>query len=304
MKKSVMNTLCEITLIMTILIPFVIRAQIPKLINYQGRLTDAAGLPLTGVHTIHFGIFDVETGGMPLWVESHESVTVTNGLFNVLLGDINKNLGNLDFDKPYYLGVMIDSNSEELTPRKQIVSVGYAMRAENADNAEIASSVINDAISSESVKDGALTGADILDQSLTAVDIADGSGSGLNADLLDGKDVSDIKVLGAWESASLDREYQAPYDGFVVARISAKSNGWGALDAMIRTGVAPAKLVSSTSVYKWKVQFDYYFGEFVHQVSVETGSLMIPVRKGDRWMVIHKNPSGSSAVVWWIPFSS
>ncbi len=54
--------------------------------NFQGRLTDTNGFPLNGVFSITFRVYDKETGGGPLWTETHGSVTVTNGIFRVLLG--------------------------------------------------------------------------------------------------------------------------------------------------------------------------------------------------------------------------
>lgn len=110
-------------------------AQIPKLISYQGKLNDANGLPVNGTRSITFTLYDAATGGTALWTEIHSSVTVTNGVFSVLLGSVT-DLNNLAFDKPYYLGITVGSGTE-LLPRKQIVSVAYSMRAENANNAEL-----------------------------------------------------------------------------------------------------------------------------------------------------------------------
>ncbi len=110
-------------------------AQIPKLINYQGKLNDANGLPVNGTRSITFSIYESAAGGSALWSETHASVTVTDGIFSILLGSVT-DLGDLDFDKSYYLGIKIGSGTE-LTPRKQIVSAAYAMRAENANNADL-----------------------------------------------------------------------------------------------------------------------------------------------------------------------
>ena len=41
---------------------------IPKAITFQGRLTDYMGKPVAdGYYGIRFRIYDVETGGSPLW---------------------------------------------------------------------------------------------------------------------------------------------------------------------------------------------------------------------------------------------
>lgn len=64
-------------------------------ISYQGRLADSAGTPLTGFHNLEFRIYDVPTGGIPLWEElwtGGNAVQVSDGLFNVMLGSLNPTL--------------------------------------------------------------------------------------------------------------------------------------------------------------------------------------------------------------------
>ena len=108
-----------------------INAAVPRLINYQGKLTDTNGVPLTGSYAITFRIYDALTAGSLLWEETQQ-VLIDKGIFGVLLGSV-VNL-NLAFDKPYYLEIKV--GSEVMSPRQQIASVGYAIRAEKADSAE------------------------------------------------------------------------------------------------------------------------------------------------------------------------
>ena len=61
-------------------------AQIPHKINYQGYLTNAAGVPISGTVQIAFSIYNVSSGGTPLWVELH-SVNVSQGVYSVILGE-------------------------------------------------------------------------------------------------------------------------------------------------------------------------------------------------------------------------
>ena len=100
-------------------------AAIPTKINYQGYLTTAAGAPVDGTVQMHFSIYDVATGGSALWSET-QSVTVSNGVYSVNLGDVTPI--NLTFDAQYYLGVKVGTDSE-MTPRRVLTSVGYAYRA-------------------------------------------------------------------------------------------------------------------------------------------------------------------------------
>ena len=62
-----------------------ISAQTGK-ISYQGRLTDIGGIPFSGDKSIQFTIYYFDEVGTDMtWSETH-TVTVTDGLFNVLLG--------------------------------------------------------------------------------------------------------------------------------------------------------------------------------------------------------------------------
>ncbi|MFQ5794658.1 MAG: hypothetical protein ACE5JP_06370, partial [Candidatus Bipolaricaulia bacterium] len=92
---------------------------VPEMINYQGRLTDSSGIPLSGTFSMIFKLYDVASGGTALWTETQD-VVVTNGLFNVLLGSVNSLSASL-FTGATYLGVQVDSDPE-MTPRQQIVS--------------------------------------------------------------------------------------------------------------------------------------------------------------------------------------
>lgn len=108
-------------------------AEIPHLIGYQGRLTDTDGAPKEGSFSITFRIYDAEAGGSLLWDETHSNVTVTNGIFDVLLGSVTTL--DLAFDAPYYLAIQVASDPE-MTPRQRITSAGYAIRAETSERLE------------------------------------------------------------------------------------------------------------------------------------------------------------------------
>src|SRR5210317_1837889 len=74
--------------IILILISATAMSAVPPYMNYQGRLTDDAGNPLDTTVNVTFTVYDDSTGGTPLWSEIHPSVTVTDGLFSVLLGTV------------------------------------------------------------------------------------------------------------------------------------------------------------------------------------------------------------------------
>jgi hypothetical protein len=118
-----------------IIFPYVSYAAIPQTINYQGYLTNAAGVPVNGTVQMVFSIYNVATGGAALWTET-QSVTAANGVYNVNLGKFTPM--TLPFDAPYYLGVAIGADPE-MTPRQPLASVAYAFRAKTAENTALAS---------------------------------------------------------------------------------------------------------------------------------------------------------------------
>ncbi len=91
------------------------------LINYQGHLTDDAGTPITQDIQMTFTIYD--NGGVSYWTETHSSVVVTNGMFNVILGS-QAMLESTVFSNPeLYLGINVGTTREEILPRTLLTSV-------------------------------------------------------------------------------------------------------------------------------------------------------------------------------------
>ena len=101
-------------------------AQIPKKLSYQGILTDDSGNPLTGNQTLTLKLYDVGSGGTALWEET-QNVVVDFGVFNVILGEVTPL--NLPFDEQYWLGITVDPNPTELSPRIQLTAAAYSMNA-------------------------------------------------------------------------------------------------------------------------------------------------------------------------------
>jgi hypothetical protein len=96
-----------------------------QLINYQGRLTDSSGLPITGDVVMTFSLYEVLSGGTAIWSET-QSVTVNSGIYHVLLGEVNPLSPDI-FSRPYvYLGVQAGADPE-MTPRSQVTSVPGAL---------------------------------------------------------------------------------------------------------------------------------------------------------------------------------
>jgi hypothetical protein len=110
---------------------------VPHLINYQGVVTDASGVVISGAHTLTFGIYaepeDITSGA--LWTEVHAGVVLEDGLFNVILGSVTTLPENLfSYGGDRYIGVKVDGGAE-MRPRMLITSVPWAYKAGLADSA-------------------------------------------------------------------------------------------------------------------------------------------------------------------------
>ncbi len=114
-----------------------VSAQIPRLLTYQGQLTDSTGQPLPdGQYVITTKLYPDNSTTLPLYAEDH-TVTVFKGLFAVLIGSNVSLPQSLTFDKPYYLGVSVN-NGTDLSPRTPLTPTPYAIRSSSAATADIA----------------------------------------------------------------------------------------------------------------------------------------------------------------------
>ncbi|NQT90267.1 MAG: hypothetical protein HQ558_03335 [Candidatus Omnitrophica bacterium] len=124
MKRRIMLIAVLVVFTVGILAPYGF-CDIPKTLNFQGRLTDQDGNPLNGNHPVTFSIYDASTGGNKLWTET-QTVNVSDGIYNCRLGSSTPL--NIAFDNPYYLEVTI--SGQTLTPRQPISASPYALNAE------------------------------------------------------------------------------------------------------------------------------------------------------------------------------
>ncbi|MEO0127983.1 MAG: hypothetical protein ABIL44_09565 [candidate division WOR-3 bacterium] len=105
----------------------------PRLLNYQGYLTDTLGIPITNPSLMmRFRIYDAQSMGNIKWAEN-QNVSVSRGIFNVILG-LNTPIPDSVFNGPNrWLEITV--GSQTLTPRTRIVSTPYAYTATYADTA-------------------------------------------------------------------------------------------------------------------------------------------------------------------------
>lgn len=116
---------------------------VPYKINFQGHLTNVSGSVLSGTYDMQFKLYTALTGGTLVWSETRtaanaNAVTVTNGLFSVLIGEGTAFAGSsatlqagITANTTLYLEVIV--GSETLTPRSQFGSSAYAFNADTID---------------------------------------------------------------------------------------------------------------------------------------------------------------------------
>ena len=127
--------LLGISLILVIGLATIVRAQAPRVISYQGLLTDVTNGPVAdGAYNLTLKLYDQPTGGTALWTEN-ASVTTTHGVFATALGSATPFPSSLMFGAPYYLGIAVQGGAE-LSPRTPLLSSPYAIHAEQAALAE------------------------------------------------------------------------------------------------------------------------------------------------------------------------
>jgi len=134
------------TLIFTLVLSLLLTSlafAIPRKMNYQGKVTDAAGTPLDGTYDMKFRIYNGSDDGNLLWGgpdgEEH-SVLVTDGVFAVSLGAVMPLFEGVFTSTSQYLDVEIynpvSSTWETLSPRQRLTSTAYAFRAADAESLE------------------------------------------------------------------------------------------------------------------------------------------------------------------------
>jgi photosystem II stability/assembly factor-like uncharacterized protein len=150
------------TLIIAILclcLPAYVSAQVPGIINYQGRVS-VSGTNFDGTGQFQFAL--VNNGATTYWSNGVNtvSVPVTKGLYSVLLGDTG--IANMDAAIPttvftnadVRLRVWFDGGAgmQQLSPDQRLAAVGYALMAGN---------VPDGAITSNKLAAGAVTSAQL-----------------------------------------------------------------------------------------------------------------------------------------------
>ncbi len=161
-------------------------------LTYQGRLLNpTTGAPMAdGSYTFTFRLYNVESGGTELWTELKD-LTVTNGLFSHLLGSSTALPVAIFTGQDLWLGIKVGADAEA-TPRQRIAPVAYAMYSGNADRLDgqegaYYRNATN--LNAGTVAEARVDAAIARDSEVMGIVKAnDGSGSTVDADLLDGQE--------------------------------------------------------------------------------------------------------------------
>lgn len=81
---SYASKLTMIWILVLILVASLTFADVPRMMNYQGQMSDASGNPLDTTIQMVFTIYDDSTNNNIMWTETQDSVEVINGQFGVL----------------------------------------------------------------------------------------------------------------------------------------------------------------------------------------------------------------------------
>jgi hypothetical protein len=162
-----------------------LHAGIPRKINYQGKLADSiTGEPRVGSQNMIFRIYDDPGAGTLLWSESQTVPADSAGIFSTILGSITP----IDVSLDGQVWLEVEVGGQVLSPRREMVSVPFAFQAEVAGQSRTA-----DSLSGYAAGDFVMKGEI---SAITSEMIADGTGSGLDADMVDGLDAGAFADTG------------------------------------------------------------------------------------------------------------
>ncbi|HBA82939.1 MAG TPA: hypothetical protein DCZ95_02480 [Verrucomicrobia bacterium] len=161
--------------VLACLYPYVNFAQIPELVNYQGRLLQGTNLA-NGVVALAFRCYTAPSGGLAVYSET-QSVVVVDGFYTTQIGLSNAIPGSLRAaltNTPLYLEIAI--NSQALAPRERIVAVSYACLAGGVTNNAITSAMLSpNAVTTGKIAAGAVGSNELATNAVTSSSIANGS---------------------------------------------------------------------------------------------------------------------------------
>jgi subtilisin-like proprotein convertase family protein len=100
----------------------------------QGVVRSQTGDVVNGTYKLTFKLYNVQQGGTALWTETQPTVTVENGVYNVVLGTLSLLPASLfQQNAQVWLGITVEAEAE--LPRVRVTTVPYAFNARTAATA-------------------------------------------------------------------------------------------------------------------------------------------------------------------------
>lgn len=121
-----------ITTFFLIIISVSLYSQVPQTISWQGILQDSEQKNLSGTYSLTAKLFLASSGGTAIWSETHNNVTVADGLVNLSLGSLTP--FNINFDDDYWLEITVGNGTP--LPRISLSAVPYAIRARTVETGD------------------------------------------------------------------------------------------------------------------------------------------------------------------------
>jgi microcystin-dependent protein len=223
-------------------------AQVPGIINYQGRVS-VAGTNFDGTGQFKFALVN-NTGAATYWSNGVNTVslTVTKGLYSVLLGDTGIPNMSTSIPAPVFTNSDVRlrawfndgiSGLQQLTPDQRLAAVGYALMAADVGDGTITSNKLaagavgatqlaDSAVSSNKLAAGAVGNSALAAASVTGDKIADWTiadadispSAAINAGKIVGGDLQAARLMvgsghtlsGAWATIAGGYENTASND--------------------------------------------------------------------------------------------
>ena len=230
----------------------------PAILNYQSRLTDNLGNPVTTATEITFEFFAAPTGGTRLagFVHTANVTPDSDGIYTTTIGSDGNPIPQTIFDSnTVYLGERVGSvggvGGEELLPRQRVLSSAYALRANDADTVD------------------GLDSTDFAPAGLSSLDASDGD----PADVLSVDSEGDVTIS---DGRSLSLESQAGGERLF---LGSDPDGHGQLSLRNNNSEATIHFNAGRS------QPTAFSGT--------KGELLISNTKGHRKVLMGTNPSGA-----------
>ncbi len=90
--KRICNSRCAVMLLVAWTAALVAQppaktaAAVPRLVRFNGTLSDGGGKPLSGAVGVTFALYEEEQGGTPLWMETQNVQADGSGRYTAMLG--------------------------------------------------------------------------------------------------------------------------------------------------------------------------------------------------------------------------